>query len=196
MAQFPPRNFITLIILAKLSRLLKEPIFRLGRIYFSVYGSGLGHVTRILEISKRIKQEKDCEILFSCSDQALEYLRPRIEIGDSIVAGPALDVEWSADGSFSSSEFIPRFPFMFNTFLKQVQFEAENISKFDPKLVVSDSKLSPILAIEKLKEKTEARHDAQSIQGYDASQVQGWEAPVIYLRKDRWRCFGVALVPQ
>jgi UDP-N-acetylglucosamine--N-acetylmuramyl-(pentapeptide) pyrophosphoryl-undecaprenol N-acetylglucosamine transferase len=125
----------------------------LDRIYFAVYGSGLGHITRVLEISRRVKQEKDFVPLFSCSDQALDYLRSHRESGENIVSGPALDVEWTADGSFSSSKFIPRFPFMFNTFLKQVQFEAENISKFDPKLVVSDSKLSPILAVQKLRKR-------------------------------------------
>jgi UDP:flavonoid glycosyltransferase YjiC (YdhE family) len=124
----------------------------LDKIYYSVYGSGLGHVTRVLEISRRAKQEEDYILRFSCSDQALSYLKAHGE-GDRIIEGPALDVEWTSDGSFSSSEFLPRFPFMLNTFLKQVQFEAENISKFDPKLVVSDSKLSPVLAMQKLRKK-------------------------------------------
>ena len=125
----------------------------MDKIYFAVYGSGLGHVTRVLEISRRVRQEQDYVPRFSCSDQALEYLWSHGERRDSIVEGPALDVEWTADGSFSSREFIPRFPFMLNTFWKQVQFEAENISKFDPKLVVSDSKLSPILSTLRLRKK-------------------------------------------
>ena len=100
-------------------------------------------MTRVLEISRRVKQAREYVPRFSCSDQALEYLWSHGERRDSIVEGPALDVEWTEDGSFSSREFIPHFPFMLNTFWKQVQFEAENISKFDPKLVVSDSKLSP-----------------------------------------------------
>jgi len=125
----------------------------LDKIYFAVYGSGLGHVTRVLEISRRVKQERDYVPHFSCSDQALEYLRTHGEKGDNLVEGPALDVDWTEDGSFSSSEFLPHFPFMLNTFWKQIQFEAENISKFDPKLVVSDSKLSPVLAVQRLRKK-------------------------------------------
>jgi len=131
----------------------RAPSFRLDKIYYAVYGSGLGHVTRVTEVSRLVKRKKDYVARFSCSDQALEYLRSHGERGESIVEGPALDVEWTADGSFSSSEFIPRFPFMLNTFLKQVQFEAENISKFDPKIVVSDSKLSPVLSTLRLKTK-------------------------------------------
>ena len=127
----------------------------MDKIYFAVYGSGLGHVTRILEISRRVRREggEDYAFRFSCSDQALEYLKSHGESGESIVATPGLDVEWTADGSFSSGDFLPRFPFMFNTFLKQVKFEGESISKFNPKLVVTDSKLSPILAVRRLKKK-------------------------------------------
>jgi UDP-N-acetylglucosamine--N-acetylmuramyl-(pentapeptide) pyrophosphoryl-undecaprenol N-acetylglucosamine transferase len=125
----------------------------LDRIYFAVYGSGLGHVTRVLEISRRVKQDEDFISRFSCSDQALEYLRSHGEGSDNIVESPALDVEWTTDGSFSSSQFIPRFPFMLNTFWKQIQFEAENISKFNPKLMVSDSKLSPVLAVQRIRKK-------------------------------------------
>ncbi len=134
---------------------LEELQIQLDKIYFAVYGSGLGHVTRILEISRRIRREgeEDYAFRFSCSDQALEYLKSHGERGESIVATPGLDVEWTADGSFSSSDFLPRFPFMFNIFLKQVQVEGESISKFDPKLVVTDSKLSPILAAQRLRKK-------------------------------------------
>jgi UDP-N-acetylglucosamine--N-acetylmuramyl-(pentapeptide) pyrophosphoryl-undecaprenol N-acetylglucosamine transferase len=116
----------------------------LRRVYFAVFGSGLGHVTRILEITDRLKRDGD-EFRYSCSDQALNYLMMHGE-ADSVLKSPSLDVEWTEEGSFSSKQFIPRFPFMFNAFLKQIAFERENIARFDPKVVVSDSRLSPILA--------------------------------------------------
>jgi UDP:flavonoid glycosyltransferase YjiC (YdhE family) len=114
------------------------------RLYFAVFGSGLGHVSRILEVAKLLRREGD-DFRFSCSDQALDYLRMNGE-GDSVLRSPSLDVEWTEEGSFSSKEFIPRFPFMFNAFLHQVAFERKNIAKFDPKVIVSDSRLSPVLA--------------------------------------------------
>ncbi len=114
------------------------------RVYFAVFGSGLGHVSRILDLATLLERQGD-EFRFSCSDQALGYLRMSGRGGDAIKC-PSLDVEWTEAGSVSSKDFIPRFPFMFNTFLRQVAFERENIERFDPGVVVSDSRLSPILA--------------------------------------------------
>ena len=82
-----------------------------------------------------------------CYDQALEYLRSHGERGESIVETPGLDVEWTADGSFSSGDFLPRFPFMFNTFLKQDRIlKGRTYPGFNPRLVVtilSSSLFSP-----------------------------------------------------
>ena len=68
---------------------------------------------------------------FSCSDQALDYLSTHGE-GSTVLKSPSLDVEWTEDGSFASKDFIPRFPLMFNAFLRQVAFERENIARFSP----------------------------------------------------------------
>ncbi|MDA4122128.1 MAG: hypothetical protein OK456_02975 [Thaumarchaeota archaeon] len=113
------------------------------RIYFSVFGSGLGHVTRVLELSQRLRQNDD-EFRYSCSAQALNFLTSRVAPSE-VLKSPALDVEWTEDGSFSSKDFIPHFPFMFNSFLKQIAFEKERIGKFNPRLVVSDSRLSSVV---------------------------------------------------
>jgi UDP-N-acetylglucosamine--N-acetylmuramyl-(pentapeptide) pyrophosphoryl-undecaprenol N-acetylglucosamine transferase len=114
------------------------------RVYFAVFGSGLGHVTRILEISESLRQQGD-EFRFSCADQALDYLTNHGH-EEEVLKSPSLDVEWTEDGSFSSKDFIPKFPFMFSAFLRQIAFERENIARFDPRVVVTDSRLSPILA--------------------------------------------------
>jgi UDP-N-acetylglucosamine--N-acetylmuramyl-(pentapeptide) pyrophosphoryl-undecaprenol N-acetylglucosamine transferase len=116
----------------------------LRRVYFSVFGSGLGHASRIVEIANHLRREGD-QFRYSCSGQALDYVRSHGKDA-SLVESPSLDVEWTEEGSFSSKDFIPRFPIMFNTFLRQVAFERYNIAKFDPAVVVSDSRLSPILA--------------------------------------------------
>ena len=114
------------------------------RVYFAVFGSGLGHASRIVEIADHLRREGD-EFRYSCSGQALDYIGSHRQ-GASVVESPTLDVEWTEEGSFSSKDFIPRFPFMFSAFLRQVAFERENIAKFDPKVVVTDSRLSPVLA--------------------------------------------------
>jgi len=113
------------------------------KIYFAVFGSGLGHVSRVLEVTQRLGRNGD-DFRYSCSDQALNYLVSHGQ-GGKVLRSPSLDVEWTEEGSFSSKDFLPRFPSMFNAFLRQIAFETENIAKFDPRVVVSDSRLSPIL---------------------------------------------------
>ena len=97
-----------------------------------------------MEISQRLWREGD-EFRYSCSDQALDYIRMHGH-EQKVLESPSLDVEWTEEGSFSSKDFLPRFPFMFNSFLRQVAFERQSIESFDPRVVVSDSRLSPILA--------------------------------------------------
>jgi hypothetical protein len=84
------------------------------------------------------------EPMFSSSGQGIAHLRSRGG-GAKAVESPSLDVQWTA-GGFSSWHVLPRFPFTFNAFLRQVAFERRSISRFDPAVVVSDSRLSPVLA--------------------------------------------------
>jgi UDP:flavonoid glycosyltransferase YjiC (YdhE family) len=116
----------------------------LRKIYFAIFGSGLGHVTRILDIAERIQVEGD-RIRCSCSGQGLEYIRTHEPQVDAVEC-PPFDVEWTEDGSFSSRSFILHFPLMFRSFLKQVAFETQGIAEFGPGVAVSDSRLSIVLA--------------------------------------------------
>jgi len=114
------------------------------RVYFAVFGSGLGHVTRILEISRQLPQG-EYESRYSTSGQGLGFLESRGE-GTRTERSPPLDVEWATGGGFSSHTVLPHFPFMFNSFLKQLAFERRAIGRFEPEVVVSDSRLSAVLA--------------------------------------------------
>ncbi|MGH9919933.1 MAG: hypothetical protein ACRD6W_13850, partial [Nitrososphaerales archaeon] len=109
------------------------------KIYFAVFGSGLGHATRVLDIGKRLAKGED-GIRYSCSGQGLRYIRTHAPGADSVEC-PSLDVEWTEDGSFSGRDFMVHFPQMLRSFTKQVTFEAESIEKFDPRVTVSDSRL-------------------------------------------------------
>ena len=104
----------------------------------------MGHATRSLEIA-RLLPPAEFDIRFSSSGQGLTHFRAMGE-GNRTDASPPLDVEWTADGGFESRSVLPRFPLMFNGFLKQLAFEREAIARFNPALVVSDSKLSVVLA--------------------------------------------------
>ena len=114
------------------------------KVYFAVFGSGLGHITRILEISRRLPQE-EFEVRYSTSGQGLGFLRAK-GMASSAERSPHMDVDWNPGGGFSSSRVLPRFPVTFNTFLRQLAFERKSILRYRPSVVVSDSRLSAVLA--------------------------------------------------
>lgn len=114
------------------------------KIYFAVFGSGLGHATRILDIAERLEVNGD-RIRCSCSGQGLEYIRTHRPEMDAVEC-PSFDVEWTEEGGFSGMNFMLHFPIMLRSFLRQVAFEAESVTKFGPRVTVSDSRLSAVLA--------------------------------------------------
>ena len=114
------------------------------KFYFAIFGSGLGHVTRVLDIGERLRVNGD-GIRYSCSGQGLEYIKTRKPEVDAVKC-PSFDVEWTEEGGFSGRDFVLHFPFMLRSFLKQVSFEAGSIAKFGPRVTVSDSRLSAVLA--------------------------------------------------
>jgi UDP:flavonoid glycosyltransferase YjiC (YdhE family) len=61
----------------------------LRRVYFSVFGSGLGHASRIVEIANHLRREGD-QFRYSCSGQALDYVRSHGKDA-SLVESPSLD---------------------------------------------------------------------------------------------------------
>ncbi|MDA4111206.1 MAG: hypothetical protein OK439_01605, partial [Thaumarchaeota archaeon] len=114
----------------------------MSRIYFSVFGSGLGHAARISEISDRLWKPGD-EYRYSSFEEGLDYLRSQ---GKYPTKSPAIDLKWNSDGGFSSQDSFLGFPRAIIKFFRQLAFEADILTRFNPKVVVSDSRLSPIFA--------------------------------------------------
>jgi UDP-N-acetylglucosamine--N-acetylmuramyl-(pentapeptide) pyrophosphoryl-undecaprenol N-acetylglucosamine transferase len=114
----------------------------LRKIYFGVFGSGIGHVTRIHDIANELREDGD-EFLYSSFDEGLAYLRTN---GESVIESPSIDIKWDESGGFSSGASFVRFPLWILKFSRQVGFESGNISKFNPNLVVSESRLSTVFA--------------------------------------------------
>ncbi|HXY56498.1 MAG TPA: glycosyltransferase family protein [Nitrososphaerales archaeon] len=114
------------------------------RVYFGVFGSGLGHVTRAIRMAS-ILSDDGYEVRYSTSGQGAVHLEAK-GLGGRVEKAPHLDVEWNPEGGFSSHRVLPQFPFTFNTFLRQVTFERNAMRRYDPRVVVSDSRLSPVFA--------------------------------------------------
>ncbi len=104
----------------------------------------MGHATRVLDIAGRLRHEENV-IRLSCSGQGLGYIRAHWPDAD-VVECPPIDVEWTEQGSFASGAFLNHFPMLLRSFMRQVFFEAENVSKFEPTVAMSDSRLSAVLA--------------------------------------------------
>ncbi|MHB1909112.1 MAG: glycosyltransferase [Nitrososphaerales archaeon] len=110
------------------------------RIYSAIFGSGLGHVTRVHEIAKRLP---DCSFEYSSFDEAYDYL---LKYNEKVFYAPSVAVRWNLAGGVSGSGTLIGAPRSFATFLDQVNFERKKISRFNPRVVLSDSRLSAVIA--------------------------------------------------
>ncbi len=106
--------------------------------YFSVYGSGLGHISRSLWVANAVDGEK----FFSTWDEALNM------VNSGMVALPStpLDVVWTSEGRMSFRSTVRKFYSVFSIPALQVSEEANRIKSIDPDVVISDSRISPIIA--------------------------------------------------
>jgi UDP-N-acetylglucosamine--N-acetylmuramyl-(pentapeptide) pyrophosphoryl-undecaprenol N-acetylglucosamine transferase len=115
----------------------------LRKVYSAVFGSGLGHITRIFAIAKILEKYSDCQFKYSAFDEAYDFLR---RYKQQVHFSPSVAVRWNVAGGFSGSNTIFGFPRTIAAFLSQVSFERNKISDYNPRVIVSDSRLSAVLA--------------------------------------------------
>jgi uncharacterized protein (TIGR00661 family) len=116
------------------------------RVQFAPSGVGLGHAGRCVPIARGLRQtDQDVEVLFTTYLDALSYIRKE---GFPLVEVPAMDFKVEPDGTvdFRRTAMNPG-PFVasFN-FLEQVNKEIAVMETFEPDVVVSDSRASPVVA--------------------------------------------------
>jgi UDP-N-acetylglucosamine--N-acetylmuramyl-(pentapeptide) pyrophosphoryl-undecaprenol N-acetylglucosamine transferase len=114
----------------------------LANVYFAPYGVGLGHASRLIMIAEGL-QNLGIEFKFSTFGEAVSYLS---RLGYSCNIVPPMDFGWTSEGQFSISTSIANIPRYFFNFSKQVNHEISNMIRFRPDIVVSDTRLSPVLA--------------------------------------------------
>jgi len=88
-------------------------------------------------------KSKGLSVHFSSFKEGLDYL---ILSGYPCDSVSPIDVAWSAEGHPSVGLTLQRIPKMFARFSKHVKLEAQRILKLRPKVIFSDSRLSPIIA--------------------------------------------------
>ncbi len=114
------------------------------RVYFAPCGIGLGHVGRCIPIAKKLV-EKRVNVLFSTYREGLSYVKQE---KFSLFEAPPIGFQVKPDGTvdFAQTVVDPGPFFASFTFLKQLNAEIQTIENFRPDIVVSDSRISPILA--------------------------------------------------
>lgn len=117
------------------------------RVYFPIFGSGLGHAARMVAVASKLL-EMGVEVAFSSYSEGVEYVEQK---GFVCFRVPRLDVGWTASGKFEGLlKTSKRLPWHIATFIRQVVLERKIMRSWRPDLVVSDSRLSAVIAAKSL----------------------------------------------
>ncbi|MDH7564144.1 MAG: glycosyltransferase [Candidatus Bathyarchaeota archaeon] len=114
------------------------------RAYFAPCGIGLGHVGRNVPIARKLL-EKKVHVTFSTYREGTSYIRQEKL---PVVEAPPIGFQVKPDGTidFKQTAVNPG-PFISTfTLLKQVNAEIRFMASFEPDVVISDSRISPLLA--------------------------------------------------
>jgi UDP-N-acetylglucosamine--N-acetylmuramyl-(pentapeptide) pyrophosphoryl-undecaprenol N-acetylglucosamine transferase len=118
-----------------------------GVAYFAPYGVGLGHASRLVMVADQLR-ENGTDVKFSSYGEAASYVSLR---GYKCVTVAPVEFAWSMEGGFSVKNSIANIPLWFANFSRQVNQETRNMTTCGPDVIVSDSRLSPIVAARLLK---------------------------------------------
>lgn len=119
----------------------------MGVAYFAPYGVGLGHANRLVNLADRLV-DKGIKIRFSTFGEAALYLTAQ---GYKCSEVSPVEFAWNMEGGFSVKDSIANIPLWFANFSKQVKQETRNMIMYDADIVISDSRLSPVISAKLLK---------------------------------------------
>jgi UDP-N-acetylglucosamine--N-acetylmuramyl-(pentapeptide) pyrophosphoryl-undecaprenol N-acetylglucosamine transferase len=118
-----------------------------GVAYFAPYGVGLGHASRLVMVADQL-QNNDVRVRFSSFGEAASYITMR---GYECATVAPVEFVWSMEGGFSIKNSLANIPLWFANFSRQVNQETRNMTTYRPDIIVSDSRLSPLLAAKLLR---------------------------------------------
>jgi len=113
------------------------------RVYFGPCGIGLGHIGRVIPVAEEV-QRQGGEILVSTYLEAVDFAKKR---GLPVVSSPAMSLETDSTGSIDlkASALSQGIPTMMQ-FVSQITAEMDFMKAFKPDVVVSDTRLSSLIA--------------------------------------------------
>jgi len=111
-------------------------------IYFAPCGIGLGHAARCIAIAK-VLRKRGVDVVFSTYGEAVEFARRE---GFRALGIMGIEYRQREDGTIDLQLTLAQGPNVIYRFLRQVGAEIYNIGQYKPDLVVSDTRLSSIIA--------------------------------------------------
>jgi UDP-N-acetylglucosamine--N-acetylmuramyl-(pentapeptide) pyrophosphoryl-undecaprenol N-acetylglucosamine transferase len=93
-------------------------------------------------VAEKLRASIGCEVSFSSFGEATNFLR---QSGFQCESVPPLDLSWTSEGAFSIKKSIARIPYQFANFSRQLNSEIRNIMVLQPDIVVTDTRLSPLV---------------------------------------------------
>ena len=114
------------------------------RVYFAPCGIGLGHVGRSVPIARKLLQQ-GAKVTFSTYREGTSFIEKE---NLPLIKAPPIGFQVKPDGTidFRQTAINPG-PFLaYYTVLNQVTAEIRTIGKFKPDIIVSDSRISPLVA--------------------------------------------------
>jgi UDP-N-acetylglucosamine--N-acetylmuramyl-(pentapeptide) pyrophosphoryl-undecaprenol N-acetylglucosamine transferase len=112
------------------------------RVYLAPYGVGLGHASRLILLAETLHQP-NIQCLFSSFGEASYYIKGQ---GFECNVVPPVEFHWGKNGEFSVKNNISKIPQWLINLPCQTNQEIKYLKKFNPQVVVSDSRLSPLIA--------------------------------------------------
>ena len=112
------------------------------RVYLAPYGVGLGHASRLLILAENIKRP-GIEMRFSSFGEARIYVESQ---GYECEKVPPVEFMWGKDGEFSVMSNINKIPQWLVNLPVQINKEIKYLKNFKPQIIISDSRLSPLIA--------------------------------------------------
>ena len=113
-----------------------------AKAFLTPYGVGLGHASRLLMIAQQLGS-LGVSLKFSSSGEAAHYISMN---GYDCLTIPPVELAWCVDGGFSVKSSIARIPSFFANFSRQLNMEVRNLVEYSPNIIVSDTRLSPVLS--------------------------------------------------
>lgn len=109
------------------------------RLHISVYGSGMGHAARMVSLVRRLS----FPATFTSWGEGKDYIN---EEGYRVLEVPAVDIEWSEQGRMAIKKSVTKLPRNLYSLAYQVITERKLMYRTKPSVVISDSRLSAVVA--------------------------------------------------